>query len=132
MLNRVIPNIHNGHRQLILTETLSFMPNDGLIITIPTLNESTGIQSNITLQFTFINKEAEPISVKQSAENNTLLLTFVNFNNSLGAGNTTPFFFNFGNVQYSLLIFTKSLTNKENPKDTVYTMTFSIYSEAKK
>lgn len=132
MVNRVIPRILNGNKELVLTETLSFLPKEGLKIIIPTLDLPSGKQSELTLKFTFIDKAGESPSIKQSVENNILSVLFINFNDTFGIGTTVPLSFTFGGSQYHLLIITKALINQTNREYVTYTMTFSIYVENNK
>ena len=123
MIGKIIPKISSGNSTLILSETVSFVPDRGLTITIP----GTVAGSEITIKFIFVNQKNEPASVlPQLTTPHAMTYTLTNFNNQLGVGTTTPLSFQLGFTSYAMFLFVHSLGNDEN---SLNTMTISIYSD---
>lgn len=119
MIPKIVPKIFNGTWQLILSETLSCIPSQGLEIYVPINNEKNAIFKFIFK--TIDNKKLKDAHVNQT--DNILTFTLTNFLNSLGATLSDPFKFNIGKDNFLLQLYGISA------RSDVLCLTISIFKE---
>ncbi len=118
-MNRIIPKIFNGTRQLVISETFCCDPNQDVRIFLPITQEKTA-----ELRFEFkSDADASNRHVEISKKENILILTLTNFLNTLGAALTKPVELNIGKDRFSLQIYGTS-TGKE-----MLCLTLSLFKE---
>ena len=118
MITKITPKIFNGDWQLIISETLSCIPSQGLQVYVPVTNERTAI-------FTFIFKSTQTTEkdVKVDQVDNNLTFTLTNFLNSLGASLSDPFKFHIGKDNFFLQLY--GITTGQD----ILCLTISIFKE---
>jgi hypothetical protein len=128
-MNRIIPKISSGNLKLLVAETICFNPLDGLLISVPTINETTKTLGN-DLIFKFIfpfQKEIENGKIDTSIINGEINITIYNFGSSLLSGLTKPLTFKIGNNPISMFFTGLLLTNESEENKKLLQFTVSIY-----
>jgi hypothetical protein len=119
MTTKITPQIFNGNWQLIISETLSCIPSQGLQMHVPVSPGKSAI-------FTFVfnsttNPSDRDVNIDQFGEN--LTFTFTNFSTSLGASLLDPFRFHVGDDNFFLQLYGIS-TGQD-----ILCLTISIFKE---
>lgn len=102
-MNRVVPTIKNGSKQLLFSETICIDPNEGLQLVIPVTPEKT-----IEFRLVFRNAESETGKVSPYVDSTGVTLTLTNFLSALGTSLSQPFKFAIGPSNFSFMIYGES------------------------
>jgi len=123
---KISPKLISAGKRLLFTESACFLESDGIELKIP-----SGLEGNeFTFQFCFdSNKEGQPAIKVDVIDSVTIKISLTNFNNVLGTGTTSPLEFHIGNKKHWLLIYTTSLTGKDDVGKTLINMTVSMYRD---
>lgn len=101
MAAKITPQIFNGNWQLIISETLSCVPSQGLQMLVPISHGK-----NAMFKFVFKstdNASEKDVEIEQAA--NDLTFTLENFVNSLGTSLSDPFKFHIGKDNFFLQLY---------------------------
>lgn len=119
MTSKITPQIFNGDWQLIISETLSCIPSQGLQVYVPITSEKNAL-------FKFVFKSTDDPKKRDASvdqEGNNLTFTLINFLNLLGASLSNPFRFSIGKDNFLLQLY--GISTGED----ILCLTISVFKE---
>lgn len=103
ILNRIVPTIKSGNKELILSESFLCKPDDNIYFSIP-VNTTSETGSMLEIEFEFI-KDDTGVHLEQEILNNLIKIQFYNFTETSASKRTKDWYkFELGELKLYMLM----------------------------
>ena len=121
---KIVPEITNGIRRLVLSETFLMQPSEGLVVAIPLMPGPAGVPPKLNLQLKFPNDTGDIRHVFEATGQESIQLTLFNaLKGSFMGGTIKPFGFSVGDLHFHLFLSLVCIS------DQVGQITLTIYQD---